>query len=210
MEVETQIISSQEPQAIDLAREVFARGGLVAFPTDTVYGLGTSAFSAQGIEAIFRAKGRDTSKAIAVLLGEVEQIGQVTSGLTEAAQRLAARYWPGPLTLVVPRHPSLPENISPYPTIGLRLPDHAFARALIRACGPLATTSANRSGGENPLTAQDVLLQLGGHIDLLIDGGATPGGVPSAVVDCTAAQIKILRAGPIPAHELFRVAGEEL
>jgi L-threonylcarbamoyladenylate synthase len=207
---ETQIISANDPLAIGLAIRVFSRGGLVAFPTDTVYGVGSSAFSEAGINALFEAKGRDYNKAIAVLLGTVEQIDQVTSGLTEAARRLAARFWPGALTLVVPRRPNLPENISPYPTVGLRIPDHAFARELMSKSGPLATTSANLSGGENPLSAQDVLDQLGGRIDLVIDGGQTKGGVPSTVVDCTAAQIKVLREGPIPAKELYEVAGENL
>ncbi|MDD5370051.1 MAG: L-threonylcarbamoyladenylate synthase [Anaerolineaceae bacterium] len=195
----TQIIPGTEPGALDQAVAALARGELVAFPTDTVYGLAASAFSAPAIERLFVAKGRDSSKAIAVLLGDLEQIGQVTPELNASARRLAQRFWPGALTLIVARHPSLPENLSPLPTIGVRIPDHPLARALLRRSGPLATTSANLSGGVNPLSAQEVLTQLGGRIALIIDGGRSPGGLPSTVVDCTGESIRVLRAGPIDA-----------
>ena len=197
MAIQTRLINAQDPQAVAQAIEELDRDGMVAFPTDTVYGLGARAFSSRGIEALYAAKGRENTKAIAVLLGDLSQLDLVTDELGETARRLADRFWPGPLTLVVSRHPDLPSGLSPLPTVGVRIPDHPFARALLRASGPLATTSANLSGFENPLSAQDVLSQLEGIIPLVIDGGRTPGGVPSTVIDCTAPEPKILRAGPI-------------
>lgn len=199
----TELISGEDPQAVERAAQVLETGGLVAFPTDTVYGLAASAFSEEAIDKLFEAKGRETTKAIAVLLGDLDQLPRMTPGLSTPARQLAEHYWPGPLTLVVNRVPGLPENLSPLPTIGLRIPDHPFALALLRCTGPLATTSANQSGMANALTAEEVLRQLDGQIDLVIDGGRTPGGVPSTVVDCTGEQLRVLREGPIPPSELY-------
>ncbi len=200
--MKTTLLPLSDPNAIPRALDVLRRDGIVAFPTDTVYGLGANAFSAAGIERLFDAKGRDPNKAIAVLLADAEQLDTVTQGLTGSAARLAARFWPGALTLVVTRGPRLPEIISPRPTVGVRIPDHSGARVLLRRSGALATTSANRSGWANPLTAQDVLSQLDGMVELVLDGGPTPGGVPSTVVDCTAETIQVLREGPISAAML--------
>jgi L-threonylcarbamoyladenylate synthase len=200
--IHTQILSSDHPQAIATALATLQAGGLVAFPTDTVYGVACLAFDEAGIEKLYEAKDRDTSKAIAVLLGSLEQLPQVCSGLSQPAQNLAQRFWPGALTLVVARHPSLPNNISAFPTVGVRMPDHAFAIALLQASGPLATTSANLSGQANPFTAGDVIAQLGGRIHLVVDGGPTPGGIPSTVVDCTVVPPKILRQGAISESQI--------
>jgi L-threonylcarbamoyladenylate synthase len=197
--LKTETYPLDDPLAIARALEMFTRGEIVAFPTDTVYGLGTSAFSAAGIERLFAAKGRDTNKAIAVLLGGVDQLDLVTAGLPESARRLAERFWPGALTLVVTRHPDLPDVISPLPTVGVRIPNHTAVLAMLRRSGPLATTSANQAGRENPHTAQDVTDQLDGQLALVLDGGRTPGGLPSTVVDCTSERIRVLREGPITA-----------
>jgi L-threonylcarbamoyladenylate synthase len=137
------------------------------------------------------------SHALAVLIGDLDQIPQVAREVTVSAQRLAKRFWPGALTLIVPRLVSLPDNLSPSLSIGLRMPDHAFALELLQKAGPLATTSANLSGGANTSTAEEVLAQLDGRIELLLDGGKTPGGVPSTVVDCTQPEALILRQGAI-------------
>ncbi len=201
------ILPIDDPQAVSRALEMLARGEIVAFPTDTVYGLGASAFSRAGIERLYEAKIRDPKKAIAVLLGDLDQAPLVSAGFSEAALRLAERFWPGALTLVVTRHPGLPAEISPLPTVGLRIPDHDPVRGLIRRSGPLATTSANLSGGENPLTAQDVFAQLGEQVSLILDGGRTPGGVPSTVVDCTASPLRVVREGPISPAAIRGVAG---
>ena len=195
--IETRMVTADDPRAVREALAVLRAGGLVAFPTDTVYGVGSLAFDDQAIERLFKAKERAQSKAIAVLIGEIRQLSRVAGQVTPAALRLARRFWPGALTLVVASHPDLPHNLSPQPTIGVRMPDHAFARALLRRAGPLATTSANLSGGANPRNAQDVLAQLVGRVELVIDGGEVPGGIPSTVVDCTQDLPKILREGAI-------------
>lgn len=198
----TERLFTSDPQAIPRALSVLQSGGLVAFPTDTVYGLAAATFSAQAIEKIFEAKTREATKAIAVLIGDVEQLNLLTPGMTDPARRLAAHYWPGALTLVVPKHPMLPENLSAYPTVGVRMPNHLFALELLRKVGPLATTSANRSGASNTVSPQEVLEQLDGRIDLLLDGGFCPGGVPSTVVDCTQDPPAVLREGAIPEEEI--------
>lgn len=205
--METQVLPIQDPGAVAKALEVLNSGGLVAFPTDTVYGVAALAFDPAGIERIYEAKGRDMAKAIPILVGSTDQLPRVTRLLTPSAQALAAHFWPGALTLVVPKHPDLPENLSQTPTVGVRMPDYPFTLDLLVQSGPLAVTSANLSGQENPRTAGDVLWQLGGRIELILDGGPTPGGVPSTVVDCTGVDPKILRQGAIPAEEIARIVG---
>lgn len=200
--METLILPSSNPTAIETARGFITKGELIAFPTDTVYGLSCSPFNTTSIDKIFIAKGRDFIKAVAILIGSLNQLNLVTSGFTEPAQRLADRFWPGALTLIVPIAPGLPENISPYPTIGIRMPDHPFALALLQSLGPLATTSANRSGNPDARTAQEVENQLSGRVSFILDGGPCPGGVPSTVVDCCQPDIRILREGAIPTAEI--------
>lgn len=203
--MKTEVISINAPQAIPRALEVLRKGGLVAFPTDTVYGVGALVNSYQGIDRLFAAKNREGSKAIAVLVGDPQQLELVAEEVTPLAALLAEHFWPGALTLVVPRRAGLPDNLSPLPTVGVRLPDHTFARMLLRATGPLATTSANLSGQPSPCTPEEVLAQLGGRIELLLDGGRTPGGMPSTVVDCTGAEPKVLREGPISVQKIREV-----
>jgi len=203
--VKTEILSAQDPSTIPRALAVLRGGGLVAFPTDTVYGLGALAFDAAAIEKIYAAKGRSTEKAIPILLGDAADLEQITAQVSEMALRLAGRFWPGPLTLVVPKHPSLPEAVSSTPTVGVRVPDHPVARALLRAAGPMAVTSANLSGQASPCTAQEVYAQLGGRIPLILDGGGTLGGVPSTVVNCLGAEPQILREGPVTLAQIQAV-----
>jgi L-threonylcarbamoyladenylate synthase len=203
----TRLISCDDPQAVEAALLVLKAGGLVAFPTDTVYGLAASVLDKAGIDRLYEAKKRSASKAIAVLVGDLDQLEQVTQTLPEGAQRLAEAFFPGALTLVVPRRPDLPENLSPGMTVGVRMPDHEFARRLLRATGALAVTSANLSGGENPRTAEEVMAQLEGRVELVLDGGSVPGGVPSTVVDCTGKNPVILREGAVPAGKIFQVWG---
>ena len=199
----TIVLSTEHPDAISAALEVLSKGGLLSFPTDTVYGLAADIHNPAGIDRLYEAKARSASKAIAVLLAEVDQLSLLTTGLTRTAQQLASRFWPGALTLVVPKREDLPANLSPLPTVGVRMPDHAFARALMRVSGPLATSSANISGENNTLTAQQVLEQLDGRIELILDGGLVPGGVPSTVVDCTQDPPKILRQGALEAKAII-------
>jgi L-threonylcarbamoyladenylate synthase len=201
----TQRLAADAPDAIQRAVEKLDAGGVVAFPTDTVYGLGAPAFNAASIERLFAIKGRQQTKAIAVLIAHPLDLPKVAKEVSKPALRLAERFWPGPLTLVLPRHPSLPAALSPNDTIGVRLPDHAVAHALLAAAGPMAVTSANLAGGANTRSAEEVLAQLDGRIELLLDGGLTPGDRPSTVVDLTGPQPKVLRAGPI-SDEQIRVA----
>jgi L-threonylcarbamoyladenylate synthase len=202
--MKTEIIKTDHPISLKHAVDVLRHGGLVAFPTDTVYGLASLPFDKSSIDRLFSAKGRNSDRAIAILIGELNDLDAITPGLGDVGQRLAECFWPGPLTLVVPRNPNLPDVISPDDTIGVRMPDHPVALALLRSTGPLAVTSANLSGYENSTTAQQVMDQLNGRIHLILDGGVTEGGIPSTVVDCTASNLIVLRPGPITLDEIQR------
>jgi L-threonylcarbamoyladenylate synthase len=200
--MKTKLISAQHPGAITHAFDVLQHGGLVAFPTDTVYGLAAPVFNEESIDRLYIVKGRNSNKAIALLLGQIDDLEKVAVDINEYTRLFAERFWPGPLTLIVPRHPDLPAILAPAPTIGVRIPDHPVALDLLRTTGPLAVTSANLSGADNACTAQQVLDQLNGRVHLIIDGGQTPGGVPSTVVECTTPKFQILRKGPISQMEL--------
>lgn len=203
--MKTEVLSADYPVALRHAVDILNNGGTVAFPTDTVYGLAALPFYHEYVQRLYRIKGRNSTRAIAVLIGDIAQLDQIAPSPNQTAVRLANRFWPGPITLILPRNPDLPEALSQTPTIGVRLPDHPVALALLRLAGPLAVTSANLSGHENTNTAREVLEQLGGRIHLIIDGGRTPGGVPSTVVDCTQSQPVILRPGPVSLSEIQSV-----
>jgi L-threonylcarbamoyladenylate synthase len=207
MMLTTRVIPAREnhPEAIKQALEVLHQGGTVAFPTDTVYGLAALASTNETIEKLFAIKERPQDRAIAVLLGQTSDLEKITQDPSPAALRLAVRFWPGPLTLVVPKHPQIPEIISPWPTIGVRIPDHPVALALLQTAGPLAVTSANLSGKANTTTAEEVEAQLHGRVDLILDGGETPGGIPSTVVDMTGETPVVLREGPITETQLLEI-----
>ncbi len=200
--MKTEILSANDLSALNHAIKILENNGIVAFPTDTVYGLGAMVFQPLGIKRLFLAKGRENTQAVPVLLGNVEDITIVTEYPGQAVHRLAGRFWPGPLTLVLPRRSIIPKLIAPTPTIGVRIPNHPVAIKLLKRTGPLAVTSANLSGGENAHTAEEVLAQLDGRVDLILDGGRTPGGIPSTVVDMTGEDINILRSGPISEEEI--------
>ena len=201
----TEITPFDSPNIISKALDVLRSGGLVAFPTDTVYGLGALAFDGKAAESIYTAKRRPIEKAIPILVGEIMDTSKVALEFPSTARLLASRFWPGPLTCVIPKKPSLPEAVSATSTIGVRIPDQVVARVLLRAAGPMAVTSANISGQPSPSTAEEVFAQLNGRISLIIDGGKTPGGIPSTVVDCTSGEINILREGPISLEEIRSV-----
>ena len=200
--METIVFPTNHEDAIPRALEVLKRGGLVAFPTDTVYGVGALAFDASAVESIYVAKDRPVEKAIPILIGDPEDLGRVTADIPPVAARLAARFWPGPLTLVVPKHPALPEVVSATATVGVRVPDHPVARALLQAAGPMAVTSANISGEASPKTVEEVSRQLSGRIPLILDGGETPGGIPSTVINCLGTEPVILREGPVTEEDV--------
>jgi len=175
---------------------------VIVFPTDTIYGIASDAFSPIGITRIFQIKQRPLDKALPVLIGDYSQLQTLTDLVNERVQRIMKAFWPGPLTIILPKGSLLPSELSPYPTIGVRMPDLRFARQLLLETGPLATTSANLSGGLNPVAVQDVIDQLGGRIDLILDGGPTPGQAASTVIDATGDELKYLRQGPITKEAL--------
>jgi L-threonylcarbamoyladenylate synthase len=203
--MKTRVLLASSLDAIPTALHVLGVGGLVSFPTDTVYGVGALAFDGTAVESIYIAKDRPNEKAIPVLLSDASELDKVASHVPATALRLASRFWPGPLTLVVPKNPALPESVSANDTVGVRIPDNTIARTLLRITGPMAVTSANISGGENPTTAEEVFTQLNGRIELILDGGRTAGGVASTVVDCTQIDPVILRVGPISMEEINSV-----
>lgn len=202
--MKTEIIPAAE---IELALGVLKNGGIVAFPTDTVYGLGALASDNAAIESIYAAKDRPIEKAIPVLVGELDDIKSIAemTRIPGMALRFAARFWPGPLTCIIVKNPLLPPAISATATVAVRIPDNFDARALLRAAGPMAVTSANISGQPSPSTAQEAYDQLKGRIPLILDGGRTPGGIPSTLVDCTGEKPIILRDGPISLSALMAV-----
>jgi L-threonylcarbamoyladenylate synthase len=157
--------------------------------------LGTLAFDGATALKLYVAKERPPEKAIPILLADIADLDQVALNVPPIAYRLMENFWPGALTIVVPKQPALPLEVSVAPTVAVRIPDLDLARALMRLTGPLAVTSANRSAGPNPRTASEVLEQLSGRIDAVLDGGTTPGGVPSTVLDCTQPTPVILREG---------------
>jgi len=201
--MQTKIIPAGDNEALQRALETLRNGRLVAFPTDTVYGLGALAFDGKAVESIYLAKDRPVEKAIPVLIWDVSDLEKISDDIPEWTRTLASRFWPGPLTVLVPKKPTLPESISATSTVAVRVPDHSVARELLRVAGPMAVTSANISGQASQSTAEEVFAQLNGRINLIIDGGTTPGGIPSTLVDCSSDEIKILRAGPITLAELL-------
>lgn len=200
----TEIIKASHSSAISHAVDVLQNGGLVAFPTDTVYGLAALPFKEEFVEGLFSAKGRNNSRAIAILIGDYEDLKKVVEHFDELSMRLAKCFWPGPLTLVVPKLAGLPEALSTDETIGVRMPDHPVALNLLRQIGPLAVTSANISGQENAVTAEEAYRQLNGRVHLILDGGRSAGGVPSTVVSCMTPAMTILREGPIHRKDIVQ------
>ncbi len=189
------------------AAEVLRRGGIVALPTDTVYGIAVALETSGGIEALFAAKRRPPDKGIMLLLADAAQAPEI-GRWPEAAATLAEAFWPGGLTVIVPQRPDVPlppALTGGAATIGLRAPDHPAPRALAAAVGPLPTTSANVSGLPEARTAAEIVEQLGEAIDLVLDGGTAHGGPPSTVVDCTVEPPRMLREGAI-AREAIEAA----
>ncbi len=206
------ILPAGRPAALERAVAVLRAGGLVVLPTDTVYGVAAHAFLPTAVARLFEAKGRSTEKAIPLLLADAGALPEVASEVPPAAWALARRFWPGALSLVVPRSPAVPDIVTGgSDTVAVRVPDHEVARALIQRLGaPLAATSANRSGEPAPVTARDALEMLGEWVALVLDGGPSPGGVASTVLDLTASPPRVLRPGPLSAAELEAVWAKAL
>jgi L-threonylcarbamoyladenylate synthase len=195
--------------AIAQAAAVLCSGGLVAFPTETVYGLGANALDPAAVAKIFAAKGRAATNPLIVHVPDIEAARALVADWPSEAQRLAERFWPGPLTLVLPRRSVVPDIVTAGgPTVAVRVPAHPVALALLRACRlPLAAPSANRSTQLSPTRAEHVLSGLADRIDLLLDAGPTPGGLESTVVDVTAAPPRLLRPGLVTLAQFEAVVG---
>ncbi len=203
----SRIIPITYPGVAQIAAEVLARGDLIVLPTDTVYGLG-SRIETHAIDRIFAAKQRPPDRAVPVLLADADAVSLVAREFPETARRLAAAFWPGPLTLALPRRDDMPANLTHLPTVGVRVPDHDGARTIIAAAGgAVAVTSANRSDQPPALTLQDAVRYLADSVALYLDGGASPGGTPSTVVTFEGEQLRVLRAGPI-SEAMLRTAIE--
>ena len=196
---------------IEKGVKILQKGGVIAFPTDTVYGLGADAFNSTAVERIYEIKNRPKHRQLPLLIVNVEQLTTLADPIPEIAWFLARRFWPGGLTLVLPKTDSLPVYLAPGPTIAARVPDHPACLAIIQHLGnPIIGTSANISGQPPALTAEEVGQQLGGKIDFIINGGKCPGGKESTVVDVTRESPIILRQGIIPSHEIDKAYKEYL
>ena len=193
-------------QAYTRCREVIMSGGVIVYPTDTFYGLGVDPENENAVRKLFRIKGRRADQPILLLISDRTAVLEWAAATTPEAEVLMDTFWPGPLTLVFPALPAvLFELTAGTHRIGLRVPGNALTRQLLMAVGrgsALTGTSANVSGGPNPRTAQEAADALGEKVDLILDAGRTPGGYPSSVVDASTAELKIIREGAIPSHEL--------
>lgn len=191
--------ANPDDDALARAAAILRDGRLVAFPTETFYGLGASANDGAAVRRVFDVKGRDTSKPLLVLVDSIAMAEKLTTGVTEEARALMASHWPGALTLVLRARAGLPPALTAGTgTIGVRLSAHPIARKLVSALGsPLTAPSANLQGGSPPTTAAGVLRVFDGAVDLVLDGGATAGGPPSTVVDVTSDVPRVLRQGAV-------------
>jgi L-threonylcarbamoyladenylate synthase len=205
--MKTEIVQAGDENTQTRAVEILKAGGLIAFPTDTVYGVAALPWDVNAVARLYIAKQRSKSLPIPLLLPDADGLHRVAT-LAPELTPLTEHFWPGGLTLVLPKTEIVPDVVSPGPTVAVRVPDLALARDLIRgAGGVLAVTSANISGQPSPVTAGEVEQQLSGRIDLIVDGGPCPGGVPSSLLDCTASPPKLLRRGAIPEENLRAVVG---
>jgi L-threonylcarbamoyladenylate synthase len=195
--------------ALERAAELIRSGRLVAFPTETVYGLGANAFDPAAVARIFAVKGRPRQSPLIVHVDSIEMACTLVLEWSDAADRLARRYWPGPLTLVLPKRPSIPDIVTAgLPTVGLRVPSHPLALALIRAAGlPIAAPSANPFSELSPTTAEHVRQSLGDAVDLVLDGGPATVGIESTVLSLAGDEPLLLRPGVIPLPEIEALVG---
>ncbi len=202
--------AAPDERVIQHAAALLRSGGLVAFPTETVYGLGANAMDPQAVQSIFRAKERPLYDPLIVHLADTGSLPSVVRTIPPVVSELAARFWPGPLTLVLPKQPGVPPEVTAgLETVAVRIPAHPVALALIRAAGvPVAAPSANRFGGVSPTRAEHVLADLEGRIDLILDAGPTPVGVESTVLSLVTSPPTLLRPGGVSYEALVDILGE--
>lgn len=196
------ILTAKEDNILRASR-VIARGGLVVYPTDTVYGLGCDPLNIEAVTRVLNVKG-EREKPLPILASDINSVKKI-GFISERAGRIAARFWPGPLTIVVPKKPVLPNLVTcKLNSVGVRIPQHEVAVRLISLSnGLLVGTSANKTGEKPPRTAREAAEQLGKEVDMILDGGSAPLGVPSTVVDLSQEKLKILREGSISLEELM-------
>lgn len=201
--------AAPDAAALADATQVLRQGGLVAFPTETVYGLGAHALDPEAVGRIYQAKGRPAYNPLIVHVATVEAARALSSAWPAEADRLTERFWPGPLTLVVPKAPEIPDAVSAgLGTVGVRIPAHPVAHGLLQAAGiPVAAPSANRSMHISPTTAEHVRRSLGDAVDVIVDGGPCPVGIESTVLSLAGEVPTILRPGSVPADALREVLG---
>ncbi|MFZ5752973.1 MAG: L-threonylcarbamoyladenylate synthase [Bacillota bacterium] len=203
-------VQNPDGSIIKTAAGIIKKGGLVAFPTETVYGLGANGLSPEAVARIFRAKGRPSDNPLILHIADVHAVYTLAKDIPPAAFRVMERFWPGPLTLVLPKQDVIPREVTAgLATVALRMPSHPVALALIREAGvPVAAPSANRSGLPSPTTAQHVWDDLAGKIEAILDSGPTGVGLESTVLDLTEDRPVILRPGGITTEDLQEVLGE--
>jgi L-threonylcarbamoyladenylate synthase len=211
MPMQARIIYAGNESAQCRAVEVLRGGGLVAFPTDTVYGLAMLPWDSDAVLRLYEVKRRPSDRPIPLLLsdaGQLSRVAKLQPCFRHLSRQLVTRFWPGGLTLVLPKAEIVPDAVSAGPTVAVRVPDLPLARDIIcGAGGVLAVTSANLSGQPNPITAQEVEDQLGDRIDLILDGGSCRAGVPSTILDCTVSPPRLLRRGAVSAAALRATIG---
>ena len=205
--ITTRILATDQ---LDIAADILHRGGLVVFPTDTVYGVAALARNAGAVAAIYRAKQRPATLPIPVMVAEPGQVQEV-AWLLPGFRELTGLFWPGPLTIILPKREPLPAIVTAGgDTVALRIPDHPLALELLRRVdAPLAVTSANLSGQPPARTAQEARAQLDGRVDAIVDGGVAPGGEPSTLLDLTCSPSAILRRGPVTEAQIRAVLAND-
>lgn len=208
------VLDATDPQtwgpAIDEAVNAISRGGLVVLPTDTVYGIGADAFDEEAVAALLAAKGRGRQMPPPVLVGEIATLDGLATDVPDVARRLVEAFWPGGLTVILRAQPSLQWDLGDTGgTVALRMPDHPAALALLKRTGPLAVSSANKSGSPAALDVADANQQLGDSVAVYLDGGQAPGGVASTIVDATGPTLRIVREGAVTLEALREVADVE-
>jgi L-threonylcarbamoyladenylate synthase len=201
----------QQPdeEVIGQVVRILRDGGIVAFPTETFYGLGADARNEEAVEKIFRIKGRTARNPLSVIIGDDREVNLLIEAVPMAAQILMQRFWPGPLTIVFQAAPSLSRRLTAGTgKIGIRISSHPIAQLVAkRLAGPLTATSANPSGGVECSTTEEVIAAFGDRLDAVIDGGRTRGGLGSTIIDVTLSPPRILREGAIPQRDIVSIAG---
>ncbi len=202
---------TERPVGLDLAGDAVRRGELVVLPTDTVYGLGTDAFAPEAVRGLLAAKGRGRDMPVPVLVGSPRTLDGIATGLSASARDLVEAFWPGGLTVVATVQPSLQWDLGETGgTVAVRMPLHPVALELLRATGPMAVSSANKSGQPPATTCDDAVEQLGESVSVYLDGGPSGDPVPSTIVDVTGEAPRLLRLGAVTAEALREVSGDLL